>query len=511
MKTRINLWEIEFNLRMVMKGFVLVFISLTYCGYGLAQEVSQMSISAELGGFFSSSNQTPFWLRANHWGQVPLASPAAIARVGFHYRSPQTYTDSLRKKGGLNWEIKTEGVANMGTGSTLLLPEAYAKLRWRQLELMAGRERQIIGLVDSTLSSGSYSWSGNALPVPMVRLGLAQYLPFGFLNDYFSIKGAFAHGWFFDTYINKSYLHQKSLYGRFGKPTGRFHLQVGIVHHVMWGGEAGYLVNSPVAVNGKLTSTFHDYLYGVVLAQIPKEKSNGRITTFDGVNRIGNHVGHYDLAIDWQIKEIKLMLYRQHPFEDASGLEFQNLPDGLSGLSIRRSSKSSSLFDFKGVVLEYLYTKNQTGDNFTIPGSRFAGGDDYMNHVQYIEGWSYKENGLGTPLIPTKLEVTDKVRASRATFFPSNRLIMYHLGLEYVVAQKLRISMKLSQSFHYPSALTPISDPTFRQFSSLLTIDAPLFRWANTRLKAQIAYDQGGVLPDSFGGYLGIKSYLVKK
>jgi len=400
-------------------------------------------------------------------------------------------------------------VANVGAENNLILPEAFGKLRWKQWELMAGREKQIVGIVDTTLSSGSYSWSGNALPVPMVRFGLAEYLPFGFLKNFISMKGSFAHGWFLNTYIQKSYLHQKSLYGRFGKPEGNVHVQLGIVHHVMWGGEADYLIDNPVAVNGKLTSSFHNYLYGVVLAQIPEQKSNSQITSFDGVNRIGNHLGHFDLAVDWQIKKTKFMLYRQHPFEDASGIAFQNLPDGLTGLSLRRNPASSSFFVWRGLVLEYFYAKNQTGDDFTIPGSRFTGGDNYFNHLQYVEGWSYKGNGLGTPFIPTKQEVKEGVPLSYL-YLPTNRVVFYHLGLEGLLAQKVRFMVKLSHGRHYLSSLTPLSDPIYRQFSSMLSVDAPFLRWGDTRLKAQLAYDKGDVLPDSFGGYLGIKSNFRK-
>jgi len=473
-----------------------------------AQTTSVFSF-AEIGTFISSSGQVPFWLRANQWGTVPLTSPLGTARLGFRYQSPTSSTDSIFRKPRLRYGLGGEAVANVGAENNLILPEAFGKLRWKQWELMAGREKQIVGIVDTTLSSGSYSWSGNALPVPMVRFGLAEYLPFGFLKNFISMKGSFAHGWFLNTYIQKSYLHQKSLYGRFGKPEGNVHVQLGIVHHVMWGGEADYLIDNPVAVNGKLTSSFHNYLYGVVLAQIPEQKSNSQITSFDGVNRIGNHLGHFDLAVDWQIKKTKFMLYRQHPFEDASGIAFQNLPDGLTGLSLRRNPASSSFFVWRGLVLEYFYAKNQTGDDFTIPGSRFTGGDNYFNHLQYVEGWSYKGNGLGTPFIPTKQEVKEGVPLSYL-YLPTNRVVFYHLGLEGLLAQKVRFMVKLSHGRHYLSSLTPLSDPIYRQFSSMLSVDAPFLRWGDTRLKAQLAYDKGDVLPDSFGGYLGIKSNFRK-
>lgn len=488
----------------VISIFIILIPSVAW-----AQPSAQFTSFVEVGAFVASSQHTPFWLRANQWGQVPLASPTATARLGGVYSSPSFTTDTLKRKSRISWQLGAEAIANVGIENVFLLPEAYAKLRWKQWELMAGREKQIVGIVDTTLSSGSYSWSGNALPVPMVRFGLAEYLPFGFLGNFVSVKGTFVHGWFLDSYIKKSYLHQKSFYGLLGKPSGIFHLQVGMAHQVMWGGEADYLVDNPVAVNGKLPREFKDYVRGVVLAQIPEDGRSSRITTFDGINRIGNHLGHYDLAVDWKIRKSKFMLYRQHPFEDASGLQLRNLPDGLYGFGLRRDSSSPAAFLLKGLVLECLYTKNQSGDDFTIPGSRFSGSDGYFNHGQYIEGWSYKGLGLGTPFLPTKLEVGDKVVLNNQ-YFPSNRIILFHLGLEGLVAQKIRLMVKVSQSYHYLADATPIADPIYRQFSSMLSVDAPFLRWGDTRLKAQFAYDKGDVLPDSFGGYLGIKSNFRK-
>ena len=427
--------------------------------------------------------------------------------MGFRYQSPRTFADTSRKKARLNWEFKAEGIANVGTKSKLLLPEVYAKLRWKRWELMAGREQQIIGIVDTTLSSGSYSWSGNALPVPMVRLGLAEYVPLGFLGNFVSIKGSYVHGWFNEPYIKHAYIHQKTLYGRFGKPEGSVHVQVGMVHHVQWGGEAEYLKEGGLSVDGKLTTNFTDYLLGVVLAKIPKDKANDRFTNFDGVNRIGNHVGHYDFAVDWKIKDKKFMLYRQHPFEDASGLQFQNLPDGLYGFSLRRNVPSTSFFSWKGILLEYLHTRNQTTARL---GSRFQGGDDYFNHAQYIRGWSYQEKSLGTPFFATRPEVKEGFPINRY-FFLSNKIVLYHMGIEALLAQKVRMQAKFSQSYQYGSVTLGLRLPHVAQFSSLLAFDAPLIPWGNTRMKVQFAYDTGGVLAESVGGYIGIRSNLQKK
>ncbi len=508
MKMSIRVWKkttkaiVLLMAHTVLFLFALPFLSPTV----LAQSSPEMSSSAEIGGFVSSSERTPFWLRANQWGRVPLNSPAATARLKFHYQSPRTFADTSRRKGRLNWEFGAEGVANANKASQLLLPEAYGKLRWRKWELMAGREQQIIGIVDSTLSSGSFTWSGNALPIPLVRFGIADYMPLGFLWNFVSIKGSFVHGWFNEPYIKHAYLHQKTFHARLGKPEGNVHFHIGLVHHVIWGGEAEYLKEGNLSVNGKLTTSFVDYLQGVVLTQIPKDKTNNRFTNFDGVNRIGNHVGHFDLAADWRIKQTRFLLYRQHPFEDASGFQLQNLPDGLYGLSLRRSSSANSIFALKGLALEYLYSKNQTP---VRPGSRFTGDDDYFNHAQYMEGWSYREKSLGTPFFPPTPEVRPDFPTT-GRFFPTNRIILYHLGMEGQLVKKINVMAKVSYSRHYGLVSKPY-DHFKKQFSALLAFDMPLFTWGNTRLKAQIAYDKGGVIPDSFGSYLGIKGNLTKK
>lgn len=450
----------------------------------------------------------PFWLRANQWGTVPLTAPFGTAQLGVQYQSPQVFSDTSRHKSRLSWAFGAEGVANAGREKQYLLPEAYLKLRWKRWELMAGRERQIVGIVDTTLSSGSYSWSGNSLPIPMVRLGLSEYLPFGFLGNYISVKGSYAHGWYNDPDIQGAYFHQKTFYGRLGKPAGKVHFQLGLAHHVTWGGSADYLRDSPWAVNGKLTTNFGDYIRGVVLGKIPKDRVTGRFTVFDGTNRVGNHLGHLDMALDWRIKQTTFLLYRQHPFEDVSGLQLRNLPDGLYGVSLRRGTPSQSFFVLRGLVMEFLYTMNQSNPIFD-PTARYQGVDNYFNHGQYRNGWSYRGESMGTPFIPTGDGVKEELRTNRR-YFPSNQTKLFHGGIEAMLLGKVHLLAKFSSSLNFGTINDPFPAP-IRQYSALLSLDAPLLHWGGTRIKAKIAYDKSGLYPESVGGYLGIKSSLRKK
>lgn len=490
-------------------GLVGIFMLIGFSDRLMAQP-GTMVYNSELGGYVSGSDRLPFWLRANQWGQVALTSPVGTARLGLRYQTFDSLADSTGPASRLRWGFGIEGVGNLGKENDFLLPEAYVKVRWKKWELMAGREREMLGIVDTTLTSGSYSWAGNALPIPKIRLALREYLPLGFLKNFISIKGSYIHGWFNDTYINGAYFHQKTLYGRFGKPEGSFHVQLGLVHNVTWGGSADYLKNNPVAVNGKLTTSFVDYVTGVVLGRIPNEKANSRFTIFDGTNRVGNHVGHYDLAIDWKLRQLRLLVYRQHPFEDASGLQLQNLPDGLYGISVRREAAPSSFFAWKGVVFEFLYTKNQSGGSFDLTGSRFKGLDNYFNHAQYRQGWSYLNRGIGTPFIPASSEVRPEIIAT-AEYFPTNQTVLYHLGLEGMLLQKVHILSKFSFSSNLGTINNPFPKP-IHQFSSLISFDALFLR--HFTLMGQIAYDQGGLYSSSLGGYLGVRysfSKTIKK
>ena len=62
-----------------------------------------------------------------------------------------------------DWGASFEGRANLGQGSNLILIEGYGKIRLSIFEFRAGRSKEIMGLCDTTLSSGSFSVSGNNL------------------------------------------------------------------------------------------------------------------------------------------------------------------------------------------------------------------------------------------------------------------------------------------------------------------------------------------------------------
>ena len=217
-------------------------------------------------------------------------------RVDYH-DAPKTKLDSLRAANRrIDWGWGAEAVLNVGNGHKLLIPEAYVKVKFgKSLEVWAGRRRELIGLVDSTLTSGSYAWSGNTLPMAKIQVAIPDYLP---RNSLFGVKGFYAHGWFEeDRFVDNMLLHHKALYGRVGKPGWRIKLYGGINHQVMWGGDTKRLPGG-VIKNNHLPSRFSDYIDVVTASSLGNrtDVDTNRISTFDHENRIGNHLGSVDQA-----------------------------------------------------------------------------------------------------------------------------------------------------------------------------------------------------------------------
>ncbi|RIV27250.1 hypothetical protein DYU11_02760 [Fibrisoma montanum] len=469
---------------------------------------SPLHYEAELGGMATTTDRAPFWLRTNQYGIVPSRGPFGTIRTGLYrtYR-PATDTSKTAASRKVDWGFGLNVVGTLGPRDRpetrqLLWPELYGKIRYGKVELFVGRRREVYGLGDTLLTSGFIGWSGNAIPFPKVQIYTPDYIPLRFLKNVLSFKGGYAHGWFTASYIQGVYLHQKFLYGRLGKPNWKVKFYAGLNHQVQWGGRADYLVGTPLAVNGKLPTSFNDYV-SLVTGRYPEAISTDQFTDFDGTNRIGNHVGSYDFALEWTRPNRTLTFYHQHLYEDASGLAFQNFPDGLTGIRLH-NRLARARFRVERLALEFLTTTNQGGAVFDM-AARYQGADNYFNHSQYREGWSYNGRTVGTPFIAPRTEFTTEVnRLEGGGFFPNNRVVAWHLGTQAVVFRNVTLTAKASTSRNF-GTFNQRYVPPFRQFSSLLSAQIHPPRWSGIVLTTAFALDQGELYPNTFASYVSVK------
>ena len=438
-----------------MRILFIIFLLLSVSNsFAQSNEIKrEIKYTAEVGTIISSNGETPFWLRTNQYGIVPNQSPIFTLRglVSSDYKKAITKEDQY-KLSKFDWGYGLNIVGNVGKENQFLIPEAYLKAKYGAFEIYAGRRKEIFGLVDSTLSSGSYIWSGNALPMPKIQISTPNFVILGFTKGFLSFKGNYAHGWFENsrTDVKNFYLHQKSLYFKLGRPDWKFHFHGGFNHQVQWGGELLYpdTLNQS-GIDGRIGSSFNDYINVVTgrsLAVVGDTSKNG---INEALNRSGNHLGTLDFGFDVSIANYFILCYRQNIFEDGSLAYLSNIDDGLSGVSIEFKGVHEHNVFFKKIVLEYLNTTSQGG----IGGSqktnaRLRGQDDYFNNGVYRNGWIYNHQTIGTPFI-------NQYEGSIIQNISNNRVESYFIGMD-ISAFKIPLNVKLSYTNNYGTYSNPL-------------------------------------------------------
>ena len=379
--------------------------------------------------YLTTGDQLPFWLHSNQYGEVPFEGNVLQVMASAHHEYDSTYSaDQKLNRMALGYGFRAVG--NVGRLNDLRLTEGYLKGRAGPFEFYAGRRREIVGLVDSTLSSGSYIWSGNALPLPKVQLSIPNYTPI-LKNKLLSIKGTYAHGWFGSTdSVQNYYLHQKTFYARLGKPEWRMKFYAGFNHHVQWGGKpsVSFYDTKTDQMIRSFPSDFATYINVVSGISLNKNLDAGEVK--DGVpyneafNRAGNHLGTIDIALDLKTHFGTFMFYRQSIYEDGSLFYLNNISDGLLGLTFKN--------ELMGIAFEYLDTRSQggkTGSDYVIPQLR--GRDNYFNNSLYQDGYTYQEQTIGTPfLMPFRQFSAGLISSSiNPNFLFLNRMQVFHYSI----------------------------------------------------------------------------------
>jgi hypothetical protein len=452
----------------------------------------EIKYTAEVGTIISTNGETPFWLRANQYGTVPLTSPIVSLRgsISSDYKKAITKEDQY-KLSKFDWGYGLNIVGNVGKENQFLIPEAYIKAKYGAFEIYAGRRKEIFGLVDTTLSSGSYIWSGNALPMPKIQISMPNFVPLGFTKGFLSFKGNYAHGWFENsrTDVENFYLHQKSLYFRLGKPDWEFHFYGGFNHQVQWGGKLLY--PDPLnqsAINGIIGTSFNDYVNVVTgrsLAVVGDTTKNGGN---DALNRSGNHLGTLDVGFDINTSSFSILCYRQSIYEDGSLAYLSNIYDGLNGISVEFKGNHEHNVFFKKIVLEYLNTTSQGG----ILGSqqtdaRLRGQDNYFNNGVYRNGWIYNNQTIGTPFI-------NQYKGSVSENITNNRIESYYIGTNLSVFE-IPLNVRVSYTNNYGT----YSDPLLAKEQLNTFIQASFSLRNNLSLLTSVANSNGSFARNSLG------------
>ena len=209
----------------------------------------------------------------------------------------------------------------------------------------------------------------------------------------------------------------------------------------------------------------------------------------------GNHVGSWDIAIDYRMPSgTTLRAYYQSLWEDGSGIGKQNGLDGLWGVEYRSGNRGI----VTGFVAEFIDLMNQSGpihfaykdlsdDNHPAGseiGVNATGGDDYYNNYCY-NGYQNRGMSIGSPMAKSPLYNTDGYMR-----FTDNRLRGFHLGLMGDLGSQVSYRALLSWRKSFGTSFIPRLEPMTCTSMMLEATYTP--RWLNgLQFRAQLAHDHG--------------------
>jgi len=478
---------------------LLALVAIPFGNFAQKKHIFQTEAAALIG----SSKQVPFWQRANQFGAAPPTLPALVGRVRAFSLTKHTI-DSLEKRRLFDWHYGFEAVGNLASKSNAVVVEGYAGVRLGAFQLEIGRKRELIGLVDTLLTSGAVSYSGNALPIPKVQISTNGFVVVPFTKQLLAFQASFAHGWvgpqrispnyfpnenglnYYGHYVT-TYFHQKTFYGRFGKPNWKITLYGGFNDLAFWGNEA--TIWNPNFQLSTLES-FRRVVLGV---------------NWEG-SKVGNHFGTIDLAAKIKRKNWDILLYRQSIFDTGSLLNAFNL-DALNGISFQRKTLNPNKLYIQKLLIEYMYTNDQRDPFFDLPIAGTKNGrNNYFNHYIYLDGWSYKNQALGTAFAVIDRNTKENINNSdfKGGYFVNNRIHAFHFGISGIYNSKTNFTLLTSFSKNRGTYALPFDLPRY-QFSSSITLEQALPHFKNTVAKISAATDLGGLYKNQIGMYVSLQ------
>ena len=391
-------------------------------------------------GTVAKGEYSPLWLNANHYGLSSVEKANGYLRAAIER---PLCTDKERKWGlGYGADLAVA----VGFSSRVVIQQAYVEGRWLKGVLTIGAKELPMELKNAQLSTGAQTLGINARPVPQVRLALSDYWMIPGLKGWLGLKGHLAYGKMTDGcwqkeftqqknyFIEDAFLHTKAGYLKIGPKN--LTLEVGLEMATQFGGQTyrKFEEKWQMMPNKSGIGAFWDAL-------IPGGYDTGE-TDYQNVG--GNMLGSWVLRLNFNQPTWNIGLYADRHLDDHSSmlmLDYDGYEPGK--LYVKRNNRYL-LYDLKDiqlgvelqlkqcdwlntVVLEYIYTKYQSGplyhDHTLNVADHIGGIDDFYNHSIFT-GWQHWGQVMGNPLYRSPIYNTNG-----EIYVQNNRFVVWHLGL----------------------------------------------------------------------------------
>ncbi|MDD2797076.1 MAG: capsule assembly Wzi family protein [Bacteroidales bacterium] len=476
-------------------GFILLF-------FGMDPLLAQTTYRLESEIVGGSGDHTPFWLVNNRHGLSSLETPNGYVKVGL--KNEYDLNKSVDYRVGLD-VVKAQNYT-----SNYILQQAYLDLRFKKFELSMGAKEYNSILKNQRLSSGGMTWSGNARPIPMVRLNTNDYISFPWLlHNRLKLKGSMAFGWFTDgdfqaknvvfdsqntnsSFVNfynrKVIYHQKMMTADYAFKNSPWAITIALQMDMQFSGDK-YSMKNGVLTMEHTSPSFKHYM----MALIPSSGDKGSATG-DQQYVFGNTLGSEHIMLHYSNPEYEWKVYLENFFEDFGGMAKQNRLDGLWGLEYESKINKG----ITGVVVEYLQTSDQSGPIHWAPSDyptaklrdQATGNDDYYNNFYYT-GWEHWGMTNGNPLISSPI-----YNSNGSLRMMNNRVKSIHLGMSAAITSELEGRFLGTVSRGWGRHYLPFEETKDSQ-SMLVELNYSPKRWGGWKFTASGAMDRGDLYGDN--------------
>lgn len=465
-----------------------------------------LTYSVEFNGAAAGGDYAPFWHVSGRQGLGSVDTGSGYMRVAVAGEN-----GIGKSKWTMDWGLDL--VAAENHTSALFVQQAYVDFNWRMISVSLGQKERWSILNNPRLSTGGLTESGNARPVPQIRVSIPQYHDFFGTGGWFTLRGCIAYGWFTDEDWQKDFAaegtsrtvgvryHYKNGYIKIGNED-KFPLtfEGGLEMAAQFGGTLYNWLNTP-GENYHNPSRFQDYLKIFI-----PTSGDGSYNEFEQNNVAGNHLGSWNAALSWHAKETDVRLYYEHTFDDHSQMfwEYGLWTEQLVGLEV----------DFahcrwvKSIALEYFNLKNQSGPIYhdgtaEIPDQISCADNNYNN--AWYSGWFNYGMIMGTPLVTSPVYNAGRTLESR-----NNRVEAFHLGIEGSPLACLDYRLLLTKSNNWGTYRDPFTDIK-ENLSGLVELTYKPAWAVGWEAAASFAFDNGELYGNNNGAMISIrKNGLLK-
>lgn len=496
----------------ILRRCVLSLPLAAFCPAASAGETVEYQAEAIFNA--GSGSFAPYYIASNRHGLLTQSSDALLRLEGarrldlsrrFSYAyGAEVLTGYADKVDYQRYNPASSSFYSHAEGpSAISLRQLYGEVKYRGVFLTVGMKQHESALLNFSLSSGDIVESGNARPVPEVRVGFVDFQDIPFTDGWVQIQGEIAYGKFadndwlkdhynyYDWHINLGSLyHYKRCYFR-TNPKQPVSVTVGMQTAGQFGGTSHVYVNGVETKQYKGRTSFKDFINMF----IPRQQSGSRF--YDG-----NSLGSWDVMARYRFNNgAQLKAYLQKPWEDGSGIGWMNGFDGLWGVEYVAAESDAIV---NGAVVEYIDFTNQSGSIHWSPGdspgttitTNATGADAYYNNFQYNSYMNYGMS-LGTPFLPSPIYNKDGYPA-----FVDSRVRGFHAG---VTGRIGNVGYRLLGGYRKGWGDGKAPTATTRHDTSMMVEGAyTLPSLPAMRVKAQVGFDSGNMFGDNFGACVTI-------